>query len=105
MAPELSVGGKRARWTGLVASALELSAGGEGAFRTGLVALAPELSIGGQRACRTGLVALTLELSVEGPGWSRLWGVAGSPSLDTLAEGDAPLSPEITAGANGDAVD
>ena len=35
----------------------------------------------------------------------RLWGVAGSPSLDTLAEGDAPLSPELNVGADGDAVD
>ena len=35
----------------------------------------------------------------------RLWGVAGSPSVDTPAEGDAPLFPELTVGANGDAVD
>ena len=62
----------------------------------------------GQRACWTGLVASTPELSVGGPGWLRLWGVAGSPSVDTLAEGDAPLSPELTVGAvgaDGDAVD
>ena len=59
----------------------------------------------GQRACRVGMVALTPELSVRGPGWLRLWGVAGSPSVDTLAEGDAPSSPELTVGADGDAVD
>ena len=35
----------------------------------------------------------------------RLWGVAGSPYVDTLAEGDAPSSPELTVGADGDAVD
>ena len=35
----------------------------------------------------------------------RLWGVAGFPSVDTLAEGDAPPSPELTFGSNGDAVD
>ena len=32
-------------------------------------------------------------------------GVAGSPSVDTLAEVDAPSSPELTVGADGDAVD
>ena len=52
-----------------------------------------------------GLVASTPELSVRGPGWLRLWGVVGSPSVDTLAEGDAPSSPELTVRANGDAVD
>ena len=41
----------------------------------------------------------------RGPGWLRLWGVAGSPSVDTLAEGDAPSSPELTVGADKDAVD
>ena len=51
------------------------------------------------------LVAPTPELSVGGPGWLRLWGVAGSPSVNTLAEGDAPSSPELTVGADGDAVD
>ena len=59
----------------------------------------------GQRACRSGRVASTPELSVGGPGWLRLWGVAGSPSVDTLAEGDAPSSPELTVRADGDAVD
>ena len=34
-----------------------------------------------------------------------LWGVAGSPSVDMLAEGDALSSPELTVGADGDAVD
>ena len=43
-------------------------------------------------------MASTPELSVGGPGWLHLWGVAGSPSVDTLAEGDAPSSPEITVG-------
>ena len=57
------------------------------------------------RACRTGLVASTTELSVREPGWLRLWGVAVSPSVDTLAKGDAPSSPELTVGADGDAVD
>ena len=59
----------------------------------------------GRRACRTGLVASTPELSVGGPGWLRLWGVAGSPSVDTLAKVDAPSSPELTVRADGDAVD
>ena len=35
----------------------------------------------------------------------RLWGVAGSPSVDTLAKGDAPSSLELTVGADGDTVD
>ena len=35
----------------------------------------------------------------------RLWGVAGSPSVDTLAKGDAPSSQELTVEADGDAVD
>ena len=52
-----------------------------------------------------GRVASTPELFVGGPGWLRLWGVAGSPSVDTLSEGDAPSSPELTVGADGDAVD
>ena len=59
----------------------------------------------GRRECRTGLVALTPELSVGGTGWLHLCGVAGLPSVDTLAEGDALLSPELTVGADGDAVD
>ena len=59
----------------------------------------------GRRACRTGLVASTPELSVRGPGWLRMWGVAGSPSVHTLSEGDALSSPELTARADGDAVD
>ena len=59
----------------------------------------------GRRACRTGLVALTPELSVGGTGWLRLWGVTGSPSMDTLAKVDAPSSLELTVGDDGDAVD
>ena len=55
--------------------------------------------------CRAGLVASTPELSVRGLGWLRLLGVAGSPSVHTLAEGDAPSSPELTVGGDGDAVD
>ena len=35
----------------------------------------------------------------------RLWGVAGLPSVDTIAEGDAPSSLELTIGDDGDAVD
>ena len=35
----------------------------------------------------------------------RLWEVAGSPSVGKLAEGDALSSPELTVGADGDAVD
>ena len=35
----------------------------------------------------------------------RLCGVADLPSVETLAEGDAPSSPELTVGADGDAVD
>ena len=35
----------------------------------------------------------------------RLLEVVGSPSVDTLAEGDAPSSPELTVRADGDAVD
>ena len=35
----------------------------------------------------------------------RLWWVVGSPSVDMLAEGDAPSSAELTVGADGDAVD
>ena len=27
------------------------------------------------------------------PGWLRLWGVAGSPSVDRSTKGDAPSSP------------
>ena len=65
----------------------------------------PEMIRRGQRAYRTGRVASTSELSDGGPGWLRLWGVAGSPSVDTLAEGDAPSSPELTVGADRDAVD
>ena len=48
---------------------------------------------------------MTLELSVGGPGWLRLWGVAGSLSVDTLSKGDTPSSPELTVGADRDAVD
>ena len=55
----------------------------------------------GKRACRAGRVASNPELSVGGPGWLPLWGVAGSPSVDTLAEGDAPSSPELTVGMCG----
>ena len=40
-----------------------------------------------------------------GPGWLRLWGVAGAPYVDSSPKGDAPLSLELTVGADGDAVD
>ena len=52
-----------------------------------------------------GLVVPTPELSVRIPGWLRLWGVAGVSSVDTLSEGDDPSSPDLTVGADGDAVD
>ena len=119
-APELSVGEERIVTDGTGGS-------GPGMIRQGRrtrVGLAPELSVGdersvmdrtggsgpgmirqGQRACWTGRVASTPELFVAGPGWLRLWGVADSPSVDTLSEGDAPSSLELTVGANGDAVD
>ena len=90
---------------GLVASAPELSVGGERARRTGLVVSATELSVGVKGACRTGLFVLAQELSIGGLGWLRLWGVAGSPSVDCSPKGDAPSSPELTVGADGDAVD
>ena len=40
-----------------------------------------------------------------GPGWLRLWGVVGAPSVDRSPKGDAPSSPELTVGADEDAVD
>ena len=40
-----------------------------------------------------------------GMGWLRLCGVAGAPSVDRSPKVDAPSSPELTAGADGDAVD
>ena len=40
-----------------IALAPELSVEGKGACRTGLVASTPKLSAGGKGACRTGLVA------------------------------------------------
>ena len=40
-----------------------------------------------------------------GPGWLHLWWVAGLPSVDCSPKGDAPSSPELTVGADGDAVD
>ena len=62
----------------------------DGAVLEGL-ASALELSVGGEGACRTGLVA-----SVGG---------GGGAVCVSLAEGDAPSSPELTVGADGDAVD
>ena len=86
-------------------SSPELTVGGEGAFRTGLVVLAPELSVGGEERVGRGWLRRPRNYPSGGPGWLRLWGVAGSPSVDTLAEGDAPSSLELTVGADGDAVD
>ena len=40
-----------------------------------------------------------------GLGWLRLWGVAGAPYVYRSPKGDAPSSPELTVGADGDAVD
>ena len=45
------------------------------------------------------------EIIRQGTGLVASVGVAGLPSVDTLAEGDAPSSPELTVGANGDAVE
>ena len=55
------------------------------------IASAPELSVGVEGECWTGLVA-----SVGGGG--------GAPCV-SLVEGDPPSSPELTVGADGDAVD
>ena len=77
----------------------------------GCLALAPELSVRGEGACRTGLVASAPEMIRRGrtervgPGWLRLWGVAGAPFVDRLPKGDALLSPELTVRADGDVVD
>ena len=51
-APELSVVGEGACWTGLVASTPELSLRGEGACRTGMVAF-----VGGGRGAVCGSLA------------------------------------------------
>ena len=59
-APELSVGGERARQTCLVALAPELSVGSEGAYRTGMVALTPGLSVGGPGV--VGKLTITVEM-------------------------------------------
>ena len=70
---------------GLVASAPELSVGGERARQTVLVVSAPELSVRGEGACQTGLVALALELSVGGKervGWGWLRRPQNYPSRD-----------------------
>ena len=61
----------------------------DGAVLEGLM-LAPELSIGGEGACWTGLVASVV-------------GGRGAICV-SLAKGDAPLSPELSVGADGDAV-
>ena len=76
----------------------------------GCLALDPELFVGGEGACRPGLVASTPELSVRGKGacWLGLVayvGVARAPSVDRLPKGDALSSPELTVGADGDAMD
>ena len=62
----------------------------DGAVLGGL-ASAPELSVGGEGSCWTGLVASV--------------GVGGGAVCVSLAKGDAPSSPELTVGADGDAVD
>ena len=62
----------------------------DGAVLEGL-ASAPELSVGGEGACWTGMVAPV--------------GGGGGAVCVSLAKGDAPLSPELTFGADGDAVD
>ena len=40
-----------------------------------------------------------------GPGWLCLWGVTGAPSVDRSLKGDAPSSPELSVGTDGNAVD
>ena len=55
------------------------------------IASAPELSVGGEGACWTGLVA-------------SVGGGRGAVCV-SLSDGDAPLSLELTVGANRDAVD
>ena len=95
--------------------------------------MAPEVSVRGEGACRTGLFLRVSRRTQNYPseakervgrgwlrrprnypsgakervgrGWLRLWGVAGAPSLYRSPKGDAPLSPELTVGADGDAVD
>ena len=62
----------------------------DGAFLEDITS-APELSVGGEGACWTGLV-----VSVGG---------GGGAVCVSLAEGDALSSPELTVGADGDAVD
>ena len=88
------------------------------------VGRAPELSVGGEKeryrrdwwrcprndpsgvkSVSDGTGCVAPKLSVRGPGWLRLWGVAGSPSVDTLTKGDAPSSLELIVGADGDVVD
>ena len=59
-------------------------------FREG-IASSPELSVGGEGECWMGLVA-----SVGGD--------RGAVCV-SLSDGDAPSSPELTVGADGDAVD
>ena len=89
----------------MVASAPELSVGGEGAFRTGLVTSAPELSIGGEERVGRGWLRWSRNYPSGERAGCVCGGVAGSPSVDTLSEGDDPSSPELTVGADGDAVD
>ena len=79
-------------------SSPELSVRGEKSVMNRTGGAGPGMIRRGRRACRKGRVASTPELSIGGPGWLRLWGVAGSPSVDTLAKGDAPSSPELTVG-------
>ena len=78
------------------------------------LASAPELSVGGEGVCRTELFLRVLcrprnypsgAKERVGRGWLRLWGVAGAPSVYCSPKGDAPLSLELTVGADGDAVD
>ena len=114
-APELSAEGEGACWTGLFLRVSRRPRNyPSGACRTGLVASTPELSVGGEGACRT---RLFLRVSRRprnypsgakervGRGWLRLWGVEGAPSVYRPPKGDATLAPELTAGADGDAVD
>ena len=97
-----------------LASALELSVGGKGACRTGIflrVSRRPQNHLSGEKECvgrgwlRRPRNYPSVAKDRVGRGWLRLWGVAGAPFVDRSPKVDAPSSPELTVGADGDAVD
>ena len=71
----------------------------------GLVALAPELSVGGEERVGRGWLRRPCNYPSGDQAGCVCGGVAGLPSVDTLAKGDAPSSPELTVGADRDAVE